>query len=780
MTRCSLSTFALLSLAIASGCAAPSEIVAPRDLADASGGDAQGADPAGPADGDDDANEATDTTSLEPMPPLTDSQPRPGATDVPATAWLILDFAAEPRPESFTSLALDCGGALPIHVEPLGDARILVNPEGPMPAARCSLTWLGPNGKTGVDFTVAPASDPLVIAYDRADPSLIGPFPDDALLVPDPSTATGRRFILPALDRPDGVLVLLDSLAAVLPEPLDGFSPLAPLVFESPAPLDPATLPLTAQDSLDPLTTLALIDLTLDSPRYLERLPFDLVIKREPNADQTDATILLVLPLEPLRAKGRYALVVSRRALATPSRTLAPSAAMSAALADPTTPAGSAAALLRDATPSIRRDDVALLLSVTVRSLDHTGDDLMRIREATLAAPVPEYVIDTIERPTNVSSPIAATLKGRFFPLDWRDGNFLDRDDAGHPRHDGLAEIPFVLALPKDKIRAPLLMYQHGNPGSAEREVPGTARDGFAKAGFAVAGFTDIVNREIANTGNVTNYGAAILQDILVTQRVPDFIALLDTANQLAFIRLLREGLGTLDVLPLDAPDGLPDLDTRAPLGYLGISFGAFRGVGLLPFAPEVHAAALIVGGGRFCSTVIKQESEGREPTRLYDLITSFFPEVTRNEFWIGVALAQMAIDDQDWLIHANHLYGEARYPLAPSDRASVLLVEGLGDSLVPTYSTRGAALAMGLSQFDDIPDPVPGLPFSDLEIRANIDPQTTGAFLQYVAKDVPGFSPTAGCETQPEGHYCAQNAVIPVMLRYFADALTGVPAVTP
>ena len=43
----------------------------------------------------------------------------------------------------------------------------------------------------------------------------------------------------------------------------------------------------------------------------------------------------------------------------------------------------------------------------------------------------------------------------------------------------------------------PVTMYQHGSPGSAEREVPGEARDYLAQAGFAVIGFTDPLNREI-------------------------------------------------------------------------------------------------------------------------------------------------------------------------------------------------------------------------------------------------------------------------------------------
>ncbi len=728
----------------------------------------------------DTSDTAPEDTALPtiPLPALVETRPLANATNVPATAWMTLTFASPPPNDALRGFALDCGADIAITAESL-DTRVFINPAAPLPASDCALTWPGPDGPAALRFTVAATAEDLVVPYDRADPTRFGPFPDDALLVEDPNTPTGRRVELPTVDRPEGVVLLLDSLDAVLPENLDGFSALAPIVVEVPVSLNTSSLPMTEEESLEPVGTIGLFDLTEGGPTYLSRVPFDLILKEEPNADATEAHILLVFPLEPLRPKGRYALAVTRRAYADPSRTLAPSPAMAAAMRDPSTPSGAATALLANARPALFPDDLALVLSVSVRSLDTVGDDLMAIRRAILAEPPPEFVIDSVTRPNNVGSPIAATVKGRWYPLGWRDGNMLARDAEGRPKFEGVTEIPFVLSLPKTGA-APIIMYQHGNPGSAEREVPSTANDGFARGGFAVAGFTDIINREIGNTGDLSSYGVAVLQDILNSHRVPDFIAVLDTANQLSFIRLLTESFATLDVLPVDAPDGVPDLDTSKPLGYLGISFGSFRGVGLMPFAPEIHAAALVVGGGRFCSTMVKQESDGREPIRLYEMLTSLFPDITRYEFWIGVALAQAAVDKQDWLTHAGRLYGDHKYPLERPERASVMLVEGLGDSLVPTYSTRAAAISMGLWQFDDVPDPVPGLPFTSEDIQANIDEKTSGGFLQYVAGGVPGFAATAGCEEQREGHYCAQNAVIPPMLSFFTSALTGVPVISP
>ena len=166
-------------------------------------------------------------------------------------------------------------------------------------------------------------------------------------------------------------------------------------------------------------------------------------------------------------------------------------------------------------------------------------------------------------------------------------------------------------------MRLSTSLFQTLREAPAEAEVPSSARRGLGAAGFAVAGFTDIVNRELAQSADdVLAYVSAVIQDIFIARRVPDLIALLDTADQLSFIRLLQS-LDDLDVLPIDAPDGRPDLDPAAPLAYLGISYGSFRGVGLLPFAPEIKAAALVVGGGRFSCTIVEQESDGPSPHHL-------------------------------------------------------------------------------------------------------------------------------------------------------------------
>src|SRR6185295_14120747 len=207
-------------------------------------------------------------------------------------------------------------------------------------------------------------------------------------------------------------------------------------------------------------------------------------------------------------------------------------------------------------TPPLRADDLALALGITVRSTDDIPSDLLSVREQTLAADPPAFTITSSNADSRAGSDVAAIVRGTWSPPVWsKDGKFIDRDAAGKPKPGKPAPIPFTLALPKRKGPAPIVMYQHGQPGSSEKEVPQIAREGFAKAGFAVIGFTDYANRVIIPDGNVITLNTDALTALLTDHQIPDYLSLLTHAEQLAFIRMIPS-LESIDVLPLGAPDG--------------------------------------------------------------------------------------------------------------------------------------------------------------------------------------------------------------------------------
>jgi len=714
---------------------------------------------------------------------LVGSTPADGATDVPSTEWIRLNFAADLPGGAGHKVRLDCGSSTPaIDVDAVGRTTLVVNPRSRLPASgSCSVRL--PDGSS-ISFQVAAAGDPAVVPYDRNDDTALDPFPDDYYLVKDATTRTGVRVDI-RVPHVDAALQGLFTAAIDPATKLDGMSPLAPIAVRLPDVLAPSSVPLTAKDSLDPFATLGLFDVDPMSSDHGKRIPFDALLRDETDVDGTPAHVLVAFPSIPLRPRGHYAFVVTGRALVSPSRPLEASsfftkvATSGASTVDEKRLEPFLSSLLgelKGTTPPLRTDDVALVLGITVRSVDDIPTDLLSIREHVHGAPPPSFTVTSTKADT-AGSPVAAIVQGTWSPPSWStDGNFIDRDADGKPKAGAPKALSFTLALPKGDGPAPIIMYQHGQPGSAEDEVPRTARNGLAKAGFAVIGFTDFANREIIPDGDVVSLNTKALITLVTNHQLPDYLSLLTHAEQLSFIRMIPT-LNTLDVLPVGSPDGMPDLDPSRPLGYFGISQGSIHGTGLMAFAPEIHAAALTVGAGRFTATLVHQASEV-----LYEGIGGVFPTFTHADFYAGLSVVQMDYDHQDPQNLAAHVYRDA-LSLGDSARASILMTEGLGDTEVPFYAVRSGAYTLGIPQLEPHAEDVPFLASLAGAVQANVDAATTAAFFQYVPKGYANATPSPGCVAldEPEGHFCAQIAAeaIEQRVNFFTSALSGVPRVT-
>jgi hypothetical protein len=737
-----------------------------------------------PVDGGTDAGDGGMRMGIDPSIKLVGSDPADGATNVPRTAWVVLQFDDPARAKATNEVALDCGESTPAIDVDVTEHALVVNPRGDLPAgAMCSVRL--PDGSS-IGFTATTAGAPAVVPYDRDEGKALDPFPDDYYLVADSSTSTGYRVNIP-VPKVDTALQALFAAAIDPANKLDGMSPLAPIAIRLPDALDPTSVPRTTADSLDPFAALGLFDIDPKSEDHGKRIPFDVLVRDEKNVDGSDAHSLIVWPSVPLKARGHYAFAVTTRALVSPSRPLQPSAFFEAAAgSSPSTDGekrlapflGSVLGELRKTTPPLRTEDLALALGITVRSIDDIPSDLLSIREQTFAADPPAFTVDKVDADPTKGTEVAAIVHGTWSPPQWSsDGKFIDRDAKGKPKPGAAKGIPFTLALPKSPAgAAPIIMYQHGQPGSSEKEVPQIAREGFAKAGFAVIGFTDFANRVVIPDGNLVTLNTNALITLLGSKNLPDYLSLLTHAEQLSFVRMLST-LDSIDVLPFGAPDGMPDLDPTRPIGYFGISQGSVHGTGLLAFAPEIHAAALTVGAGRFTATLVHQDWEV-----LYSGIGGVFPTFTHADFYAGMGVIQMGFDHQDPQNLAHFLYDEP-ISLANHSRASVLATEGLGDTMVPFYAERAGAYALGIPQIPPAAEAVPFLTPIDAPVNANIDGKTTAAFFQYVPSGYMAATPTPGCVApkQTEGHYCAQDAAeaIDQRIEYFTSALAGTPTIT-
>jgi len=746
-------------------------------------------------------SDSTDRSSSDPQDELPQYtplvEPADGSEAVTRTAWITLKFD-QPLPSASTiETFLDCDSIAPdVSANWVNEELLVINPETELPPiATCTVSWQHPNSTGSSSFDVADMGAPAIVAYDRDDSSTLTPFPDDVWLVENEESKTGYQLEIPVPDRDTGVSLLYGAMLAAAGE-LDGFSPVVPMVVPVPERLDSSTLPVTPEQSLDPLATVGLF--AEEPGGGGTRIPFYLIQRNEENSDGSVSDNLVLFPTQLLDPQKRYVLVVTRRALLDVARPLEPSpfftAALNGELSNGTAEGQRVGEILEEivpflqtqVSPPIFADDIAVAVRISIRSTDDFPRDPLSIREQLQQLPEPTYTIESVlpvkafdEDGTEVESDLAAVVFGTWTLPTFRDGTFVARDSSGLPEPSGTQTIPFTLALPKSTAfgPVPITMYQHGSPGSAESEVPVQSINSLAEVGTAVIGFTDIANREIIPNGGTQALVFAIFQTVLFEGRAPEFLHTLVLAEQMAFLRFIS-GLGDLDVFPVDAPDGVPDLDVTAPLTYLGISEGSNLGTSLVAYAPEIRAAQLIAGGGYSSAILFHQGSE-----ELYALASQLFSGLTRTDVYVNLAILQMGYDSQDTVNHSKYLYREP-HDLGDSSRASLLVTAGLADSAIPPYSTETAAWGFGIPHLEPVQSPVPSLDRVSAPLSGNVNSSITAAYYQYVPVGVEGIPPTPGCETinESDGHFCAQWAqeALEQRKKFFRSSLEGpAPVIT-
>lgn len=705
---------------------------------------------------DNNNHQASETTVTPPT-----ITPIDGETGVLRTSWVIV------RPSDTESGDLSLTASLSCDSEPveissswLDQEVLILNPRQELPeGALCEVNWQQEEGSGISSFSVSSSGSPAVVAYDRDDSSVLAPFPDDFWL--DQSGGNGEpQLQIPVPEGSGAGAVLYDALIDST-RTLDGYSFVAPMIVPIPALLDAEILPDTLDKSLDPLSVISLYVVGEGSENLGNRIAFYLLQRAETDSDGTTSNNLIIFPGQLLDPEERYALVITNRAFVDTSRPLEASeflvTAMNGVPEASTENEQRVAGLLdeilpmleENVSPPLYSDDIALVLSFTVRSDTDIPRDALSIRAQTHELPIPGYTIDSVVAPEAEDTGVAAYVYGTWETPSFRDGSYVARDEKGMPEYTGTHEVPFIIALPESANHspAPLTMYQHGNPGSAEAEIPDLAEQGVGESGLALAGFTDINNRENKTTADV-------FVELLATKRIPEYLGTLPLGEQLAFVRLIQ-GLGEIDVLPLGAPDGIADLDVAAPLTYLGISGGANQGTGLVAYAPEIRAAHLVVGGGNYTGGLIH-----RDPASLFTLVSQVFPGFKLSEFYVGLSLFQMGYDPQDSINHTRYLY-RMPHNLGDDQRASLLLTEGLADENVPPYSTQTAAWGFDIPHLPPVQTNVPFLTTVISPAVGNINSGTTAALYQYVPVGVDGITPTPGCEVLniTNGHFCAQGA---------------------
>lgn len=685
-----------------------------------------------------------------------------GATGVAPEGWLAIEFDTALPAEALSDFVLTCDGAnSTVRLDSSAETVVYLIPDPALPAsADCELALPGTNGS--LSFTTG-AAGPFV-RYDPTNFTELGPVPDDFALVDDPTTASGKRIEFEPPEFEGLLAAVATGIAATLAE-RDGWSPLQPIVLGFSDALDPATLPLDEIASLEPDAAIGLFDIDPASPTFGVRIPFTGIVRSDLGNGTTDHSLIL-FPALNLRAAGRYGLVVTRDAGAQGGSAVGPSGffaqvATGGFSGSDTIERGRAAVtpfldfLENDLPTPLAPEDIALALSISIRTEFFDPSDWVALKEAALASPPP--LLDVTDTDVLAGEEIhRGTLE---VPIYLDDSLTEVTRDAitGEPISLATEDVPFVLRIPTGVATPmPIIIYQHGSPGSPEELTRGTNSD-LVGAGYAMLGIQDLSNRRFGEDS------AAQTTEILGRLAFAHALPLLEVQTHSDMFMLLRAIQGMGD------PANFPDIDPSRIL-FRGISFGAHHSLGFLPLAPEVIAAASHVGSGRLYSPNLHQ----LDYMGLLSGILAALQGARPRDVIPGLALVQNAQDRDDPMLLARHLYRDPLLVAGQLDTTppSLLWIEGIGDSLVPNTATRAAVVELGIPTLRPVPGPSPILTEVDAPIAENIATGVTAGHFQYD----PAQTPSCVSSGQQEGHFCAQSAdeVIDQLLHFFATALGG------
>jgi hypothetical protein len=720
-----------------------------------------------------------------PAPTPTLSSVAPAAGPIPATSWLRFEFeeAVDPAMLVGFGFAISCGGQPVLRAAYAVEGRnVVLDPIARLPAGTCRVVWRDTTGVTEqlIEVAAPAVTNPAAVVYDRDSAQTFAPFPDDWWTEADTESPTGVRiaFAGPAFgDLRDFVISgIATSMAS-----LDGWSPVGPIVLSFSHAVDASLLPRNEFEARSAFSPIAILDADPDSPDYGARIPFTVAARNDPAPDGTSDHSLIVFPSTMLRPHGRYAVVVTQRLFAAgdPSRPIGRSAFFERAIAEPTLATTLDEARIREIatplldflesvpSPPILRRDVALVLRVSTRSTWRDPSDMVAIKENALAAAPPPLTVSSITTSAQRRLIVRGTLALPSYLGD-PDGSFLTRNAVtDRPESVRTEAVPFTMTLPNQALAGPvpIAIFQHGSPGTQE-DVLSVNNEFLDDAGYAIVGIQDTANRRYGDDSTLQTVG--VLLHLIGFGHIP-LLELQTHADLQALLRAL-DGIAAVDWLPNGAPDGVFELDPSR-IVYRGVSFGAHHSLGFLPFAPEVRAAASLVGAGRFYENSIHQ----LDHYGVVSQVQGFIPQLRPIELLVGLAALQNDEDRQDPHFLARHLYRD-RLPIAGIAPGalppSLLWIEGIGDTVVSNNATRAAAWELGIPPVERVKRAFPGLEAVPAPLSGNIDGLRTGGHFQYE----PAFTPSCVAVGLSQGHHCPQRATEArqQILHFFATALGG------
>ncbi len=532
------------------------------------------------------------------------------------------------------------------------------------------------------------------------------PWPSDVFLIDDPAMPSGRR-VAPhqrALVHDVRDDAVVDPFSF---QPVDGFSPLSPILVLFPDGVDPDGLVFHLDDVTRTLRgdspTLLLDALTGEPVLHFAEL--------DPRAETDDRRTLVIHPMVRLADERRYVVAISGLtdpdgALLSPPegfRRIRDGEAGADPVLGPLAERYEADIFPLLTEAGVHRAGLQLAWDFTTSTEQQSLGEPLRVRELTLAwlaEHEPQVWIDEVAE--DETEALGLRIEGRvqvpLFLQDTEPGARLVRDAQGQVIQNGTAEVPFSMAVPRSVWRRPagaepagLIQYMHGFFGGRDQVLDGWMVDFADTYGHVLIG--------VDAWGMSAVDALPLVDDMISTPS--EAMAFTDRVLQAMANHIVvgEAAAGPLRDRPeLDPGDG-PAWDSDR-IYLWGISQGHILAGTYLALSPRIERAVLCVGGAAMTLMMFRARPFGP----FLELMETVAPDPVELQKW--VAMLQSGLDRIDpgrWAPRAM----TDTLPGSPAVRR-VLMEVGMADAQVPNLATHLHARALGLALLGPAPEQIP------------------------------------------------------------------------
>ena len=514
---------------------------------------------------------------------------------------------------------------------------------------------------------------------------------------------------------------ILDQYVESVKGVLDGFSPAASGFVRFTAPIDPATLPATPRDALDPGASAQLIDIDPASPEHGKRKLISLRWQELEGVYYQPNTLAFMPTVGfPLRPHTRYAFVVTDALQAKSGGAIAQLPALAKVVGaddfDDATRAASttlAPAIVEIEGAGIERDRIVHLAVFT------TGDptkELALVRDAVpgaIAAPTVDASTWKLAKQSTsydeyqgVYGPSPNFQHGALpFALYGDGGAFLLQD--GKPVMADTFDLRFSLTVPKASACPmpaggyPIVLYAHGTGGSwRSYQNDGTALD-LAKHCLASMGVDQIFHG--TRPGAPADGDNQTISILFFNFQNP--VAARTNGRQSAIDEVQRARLFTETHVAIPGTVAATGAEIRfdgSKLMFFGHSQGGLNGPLFTAIDDSARGGVFSGSGAQIAIALLEKTKPNPSPAML---VRSLLLGLNGEEgaeldlFHPWISIVQSIIDAVDPLHYGRLQALEPRSGFAPK---SVYMTEGInpdgtGDSYAPPHGIEAHGLSMGL-----------------------------------------------------------------------------------